>query len=441
MHKQISYAFLALFVVMCIFPCGKASADRLNQIGWECAQTNEFNGTVTGFLTSVNVTNNLNFVRSGLYSMMVTNPVASTRTGMGYQFASSNNDGPFWMRVYFKWINLPSNSNTVFNVGAATIASNVQQVKLIPSGALEFYTNGQFAARSNFSLSSNTWYRLEFYFDRTPAAGSEQEEFRIYDDATTPTLLYSVLYTNLTIPAGIQGCGMGGNLNGEGVSNPMKICFDDFAVNNSAGSFQNGWVGNGKIIHLQPDGNDGATTWEIGGTTPAASNVLGINEIFPNDAFNFNMSSNNANSVEDFTLIDTPAELGSSDIINTVGVAPRYAGVLAADANKSLNLRIKASAGGTTETASAGAPPNASWRTYNRAGRNYTIMTYDLPGASTTPWTKSTLDTAVAGYSLNPTGSNTGSNLVSTLWMSIDFTPAVAPSSDGEPEGLLNIFP
>lgn len=416
---------------MCFLPKQDASASRLWQGGWETGGTNEHNATVT-FGSSASTVTNAN-MRTGDYCLTFSSPTATTRTGAAYSFASSNNDGPFWLRTYWKWDRLsltPTQTNTFWACGSANLAATVLMWKVDNSARLLFYTNNVFFA-SGPVVNSNEWTLLEMKFRRSAGAGEGIFYVNSVEQASA---------TGVTFPAGIQGLNFGINLATEN-NTGGRWYFDDAAINDSSGTFQTNLCGEGKIVHLRPNGNDGATTWEIGGTSPAASNVDSIDEINPDDAITYNMSSNNANSVEEFLLTDTTSEIGASDTINTVAVAPRYAGANTTDSNKSLTLRIKSSAGGTTETGSAGAPPNAIWRTYNRAGRNYTIMTYDLPGASTTPWTKSDLDTAVAGYSLNPTGSNTGSNLVSTLWMSIDFTPVIAPSSDGEPEGLLNIFP
>ena len=85
-------------------------------------------------------------------------------------------------------------------------------------------------------------------------------------------------------------------------------------------------------------------------------------------------------------------------------------------------MRIKASASGTVEESTSFTTPNSTWYTNdNAAPRNYRLTLYDLPGASTTSWTKADLDTTQIGVriSLN----NVNDAYVSTLWLLVDHKP------------------
>ena len=91
-------------------------------------------------------------------------------------------------------------------------------------------------------------------------------------------------------------------------------------------------------------------------------------------------------------------------------------------------LRIKASSGGTVEE-SGNILATTTWQTNTAAApRNYSLTLYDLPGASTTAWTKADLDTAQIG--VKKIDGLAVLNRISTLWLLVEHTPAVSVAND-----------
>src|SRR3990172_11867291 len=127
----------------------------------------------------------------------------------------------------------------------------------------------------------------------------------------------------------------------------------------------------------------------------------------------------------------SPADV---DTINVVGVGVRHPLSSAADADPRFVTRIKASAGGTVEE-SAGYILNSTAWFSNADGTlpsNLKLILYDLPGASTTAWTKADLDAMQIGVRVNV--DDTDQVWVSTLWALVDYIPTSGTEiSDNQP--------
>lgn len=129
--------------------------------------------------------------------------------------------------------------------------------------------------------------------------------------------------------------------------------------------------------------------------------------------------------IEDVTLEATPAALASDDTINCVQVGARFNVASTTGDDPDIVLRIKASSGGTVEESSAIDCSTVTWNTNAIAApRNYIFTLYDLPGASTTAWTKAELDTAQIG--VRQSVADTHAAQVSTMWLLVDHKPTAA---------------
>jgi hypothetical protein len=153
-----------------------------------------------------------------------------------------------------------------------------------------------------------------------------------------------------------------------------------------------------------------------------------IDEVTPDDGTT--MIGESATDTFDVNLSATPAALASDDTINCVQVGVRFSVSSAAGTQPTVVLRIKASASGTTEESSAITFSSTSWFTNAIAApRNYQLTLYDLPGASTTVWTKTDLDAAQIGA--RTTNDPTGTAQISTMWLLVDHKPAAAGAPTG----------
>ena len=125
------------------------------------------------------------------------------------------------------------------------------------NGAGTIYTGGQ----GTLTLSSNQWYVLEGHLVVDDAAG----EFTVKVNGTTDLSATSVDtdYTNQGAVRAVRFCNCT-----SGLGTAELAYYDDIAINDTDGSYQNTWIGLGGVYLLKPDG-DGATT----DFTPSAGTV------------------------------------------------------------------------------------------------------------------------------------------------------------------------
>ena len=345
-------------------------------------------------------------VRSGTYAMQVVSLVAFDGQSMHYTYLASEATSKRYFRLYLRVATLPSAENrvVVFNDSSSSLASPSVYLTLDETGDLRLYDeDGQIGSESS-ALSLDTWYRIEILVDTTTAAGSHEIRARIDGSEFAGSNTRDIISTNQPTTFAV-----GGNLAGENQTQGNWY-IDDLAINDDTGSFQTSYPGDGAIIHLRPSATGDNSDWTGDNTD--------IDEVTPDDTTT-KLSSNTLDQLEDVNL---DASGLTTETINVVAVGARFNGV-GASANASFALRVKATASGTVEESSAITPANTTWVTNAVASpRNYPLTLYDLPGASTTAWTPTELDTAQIGIHLTTTSTNAVQ--VSTLWMLVDYTLA-----------------
>jgi hypothetical protein len=91
-----------------------------------------------------------------------------------------------------------------------------------------------------------------------------------------------------SLSSGIRQFLLGGNLNSEAQTTGDWF-FDDLAINDNTGSFQNSYPGEGKIIHLKPNaaGDSNGFSVQVGGTVGSSNNYTRVNEVTPDDATSY----------------------------------------------------------------------------------------------------------------------------------------------------------
>ena len=161
------------------------------------------------------------------------------------------------------------------------------------------------------------------------------------------------------------------------------------------------------------------------GFTPSAGvEWENVGEVPPDDATTYNSSTTDTtddHNMESFTEAGGPAV----DSITLVAVGWR---AYQSDSTFTTGyLRIKASAGGTTEESAAMNPvATSTYETYKKVSGNtdkiHRLVLYDLPGASTTAWTTTDLNAAQIGYRHDQVFG--GTMRVSTVWLLVEYIPS-----------------
>jgi hypothetical protein len=341
-------------------------------------------------------------VRSGTYALQISSLVSGTGKYVLYTLNDIGTQGPLFFRVYVRFATFPSAENIFIgddNLYFYLTIDNIGVVRL-------YDEDGQIGSGSS-ALSLNTWYRIEIQYDKTPVAGSHVIRAKIdgteFAGSNTRNLAFSIF-----------GFMFGGNIGSEG-NTTGNWFFDDIAINDSTGSFQNSYPGEGEIIHLRPNATGDNSAWTGDNTD--------IDEVTPDDATTYIEAIEDGTDIEDVNIDATPAALASDDTINVVQVGVRHGAVGVAGADPEYALRIKASSGGTVEESSTITITAAAFATNGNANpHNYLLTLYDLPGASTTAWTKADLDTAQIGVHAVTTIAELPR--ISTLWLLVDHKPA-----------------
>lgn len=349
-------------------------------------------------------------VHSGTYALQITSLSSGTRKHVGFPWNGSAQNGPYYIRFYFRYDTAPSGDNTIFRLGSnpnLTIGDNVF-IELTNGGTLILSDEDGDIGSPSSALSTGTWYRIEVEVDRTAAAGSHIVRARIDGSEFAGS-------SARDLAAGFWGGQIGGNIQAE-AQTTGNWYFDDIAINDSTGSFQNSYPGEGEIIHLRPNAAGDNAGWAAG----TGSTFAEVDEVTP-DTGTY-IASTTSGDISDFNIDDTPAALASDDTINCVMVGVRYAESVTTDPDPTFKIRIKASSGGTVEESSDITANATAFGTYPSSIYRYQLVIYDLPGASTTAWTKTDLDAAQIGVNL--TNDPAGDARVSALWLLVEHKPA-----------------
>lgn len=383
---------------------------RLWQSGFETGNTT--NGIEwTAWATTAVQTS---IVRSGTYAYKVGGPLVSgVQHRVRHQFAASNSNGPFFARVYVYFATLPSVQSKFFGLGNNTNPTGSgcsAYLTIDNTGAVRLFDeDGQIGSASS-ALSTGQWYCFEIYFDRTGSAGSHIVKARIDEVEFAGA-------TNRDVALGVYQFHVGGNMNGE--SNSVgEWYFDDAALNDSTGSFQNSYPGKGHIIALKPNGAGDTSDW--------TGDYTAVDDVSPNDGTDY-LESNTLDQVEDMNIED-PSAMGASDTVNVVAVRARFARNATGGGSPAFVTRVKAAPAGTVDESVAIAPTATTYSS-DKVSTPLTLchVIYDLPGASTTPWSKSDVQNAQIGVRTS-TGA-TDANRVTKLWMEVDYVEAVGAST------------
>ncbi len=350
-------------------------------------------------------------IRSGTYSLRMNNTGAAENL-IFYVYGTPTQGVTYW-RTYFRIAAYPSSLIYCFQLWGAGSAR--VGIAVNASGTLELWNvedNVQIGSDSS-ALSLDTWYRLEISLDTTTLASS------VVAGRIDGTQFAS---GTINLASAVEAIFLG--LTAADAN--ADFYYDDVAVNDSSGSFQNSFPGEGEVIHLRPNAVGDNNAWGRGGTDSGA-NWSQTEENPPNDVTDY-ITSNTLNQIDDYNLEATPAAMATDDIINCVQVGVRFAISSTTGGDPDFVLRIKSAASGTVEeSANISGTGSVTWMTNAIAApKIYKLTLYDLPGASTTLWTKADLDTTQIG--VRESVSDTHVAWVSALWLLVDHKPAAGPT-------------
>lgn len=368
-------------------------------------------------------TNQTSVVRSGSRAGQINGLGSGAAKGWGHQFVATATGGPYYARAYFQYTTLPSVTCVIMALSNAItfpgLNSGDSCIKITTGGNLQLFIGGSQVGSNSAALSSGTWYMLELYVDGTPASGSRICRARIdgVEFAGTATA------TTFNNPRTLF---VGGNVFFE-ASTTGVFYWDDIAVNDSTGSYQNSYPGSGKVITLFPDAAGDSNAWlDTSAAAGSTNNYQLVDENPPNDATDLVQSvTANAQDLYNFGA----SGIGASDTVNVVEVYSRHRNNTA-DATTSFALVIEKAAAGTKTQGSTVLPNTTTWRTGLGNGTAEAVWPSlvahrDPDGAA---WTSTTVDSLQAGPKLVAAGTNRVQ--VSAVWVTVDYTPTTTQTKN-----------
>lgn len=365
--------------------------------------------------------------RSGAASLRVSSLSSGTRQMVAHRFplagvASVADGTTAYARGYLYISTLPSADNCIFGfTNIDTGEGTAARVRLSSTGTLKVYINSGGTLTlvgTSAALSLNTWYRIElsqFRNAATPGASLDAVELKI--DGSS-----SVSSSTLSIAAAARCLMAGGNCGAE-AQTQGEWFFDDLAVNDSTGSAQTSWPGDGTVVNLNINGaGEFAQTLTLAtGETNAweALDEIGVDDATSYVVFTDNSAAWNtaaAASRAMFALESMPASPAS---ITVVHVGIRLSNLSASGSN--MVIGIQTSNGGTKSEATLGSFANGTqWFTNHSStsDRSYKITNYlDPDGAA---WTESTINSLQVGARATDAAPDIN---VSKMWAVLEYVP------------------
>jgi hypothetical protein len=339
--------------------------------------------------------------RSGLASMRVNG--TSISKFISYQYAGAGLAQNRFFRFYLRIHTASGTNAAAFALLRDGTNGNGPSLRMNTNRTLEFWDEQAAAQRGSDSpvLALDTWYRIELQYNRAAGTGNA------YIDG--------VEFAN-----GVQSATLDMNVIRLGMIDTATcdLNFDDLAVNDSSGTSQTGLPGAGGVIRLTPNAGGDANAWlNTAGGAGDSNNFNLVDEVTPDDATTM-VQSGILNSEDLYNCTDSG--IGASDTINVVQVGMRFRNNTA-DALTAFKVEIEKTTGGTKTQSASIVPNSTTWKTNATAVPiNPPITLYNDPDGS--PWTQATLDTMQIGQI--DTIVNVNKIQVSTIWATVDYTPA-----------------
>lgn len=310
-----------------------ARAERMFTSGFEIATAATEWTTISGSPTFSSAG-----MRSGSLGMRITGLTSGARRGAFLRTVSTPTNGVRFLRFYLRVGTAPSAANRIaYFTETAVGGTQKAWVALNADRTLTVGDSSGTIDTTATALTLATWYYLNLEIDTTQAAGEHIVQLRINGVA-------EVTANDRTIADDdVAGFQIGGNLNAESQTQG-EWDFDDVALNDESGTFNNATPGEGAVVHLLITGNGDTTNrgtqgtdWETGtgaigsGTGTGGEGYQMIDEADPNDDtdwIEFIVNSTGSTNRIHYYAVGDPlaANIGLTDTISFVAWLTRVRG-------------------------------------------------------------------------------------------------------------------
>lgn len=335
------------------------------------------------------------------------------------------NGTTYFMRAYVRFVTLPDADDYILGQGSSgatrsgigfTTSGGVNHL-VLRTGTIASYEP---AAATDTEVKTGIWYLVEYSFKYDTGA---LDDFTFRLNGVTV-----VTQTGLNITDSPSALCYLGFMNGATLG---TVVFDDVAINDSSGSDQNSWPGEGRVALLKPiSDNAGGTGWVLGANTALGGNGFGSLDNTPplgvadlavgSDPKQIRNATAAANSNYDANLTTyTTAGIGATDKVNVVQPLVATAAPVTTSA-KAGTIGIASNPAISNVALSATGTPGAFWQG-NTAGTWPTGWKWSL--GTTTYAPSVTVGTSPVARVTQVT-SSTRIAMVCALGMYVDYTPA-----------------
>ena len=343
---------------------------RLLTCGWETNDLAEAGGTYSGTLTQ---------------SIATSTPTPRSPGSYCYKLAATGNQFGFWRCVLAAsktdiWVRFGiyvhysgSHEIVMFFDSANAIQGCVSWTS--SDQLLRVYRNtgtGTLLGTSTAQMTADAWHTIEVRWQITSTTVGTVE---VWVDGTRSINLTSVDNTDAGT-TNVQRVALGESTGT--TSSGDYIAYDDFAINDTSGSINNGQIGDGRIVLLKPTGA-GSNTGQTRGGTDSGANWSQVDELPP--SLTDYVYSATAATRDTYALQDVPAGTYAVNCVEVLAYAQNN------DAGAgSLGLTVKS--GATTNEGTA--------QSLTTSGAYYRQL-YETDPATTAAWTVAAVSALEAG--------------------------------------------
>ena len=352
----------------------------------------------------------------GAASLKAANTGAAANAYAQYGFIAANGNGPYYVRFnLYLSASVTGGASAIFVLTDSTTARKLQ-VKLTTTDTLELWDSAAQIGSDSVALAHSVWHSVKMRYYNNTTSGKLELEL-VVDGVTVATT------TTSTNTGGIQKLEIGPH-----EQTGWILYYDNIAVNDTTGSNETGYPGEGLVIMLKPNAAGDANTFAtaVGGTAGAANNYTRVNQVPTDDVTSYN-GSNTLNQTDMYKC--GASGLQSTDVVNVVHVGVRF-NKSGSSTGSAFKVQIEKAAAGTKAQSVAITPSAQAWVSNANAlpWGAYPITEYlDPDGVS--KWTQATLDTMQIGMIV--TSAQTRLDWVTGIYAVVDYTPTTVKTITG----------
>lgn len=277
---------------------------RLLTTGYETGDLAEAGASTIGSLATLTVVSATPTARSGTYCLKVSNTgVAQATTHKKFTLAAAKTD--VWVR-FGMFVHPSGTTSELMFAGFQDASANPQNCVTYDcaTGTIRARQGagviGTLLGTSSATMTADAWHLIELRCQISSTTSGVTEVWldgaRVINFAGDNT-------------AGATAANVQALLLGQGSGSPTTVAgfymaYDDIALNDTAGSINNGQIFDGKVLLLKPNGA-GSTTGQTRGGTDTGANYSQVNELPP--SLTQYVFSATAATRDTYALEDVPA--------------------------------------------------------------------------------------------------------------------------------------